>query len=378
MVREGSAWMIEDAGSRNGTFVDGKRVAQRVALHEQAIIELGRTALWFATGEGNDLADTSAQDLPTPLPGISTFDAAFARQLSAGAKLATSNQSIILFGETGTGKEVVARAIHTASRRSGPFVAVNCGALPPSLIESELFGFKKGAFSGAIEDRPGLIRGAQGGTLFLDEIGDLPATTQAALLRVLQEREVLPIGATRPIAVDLRLLCASHRDLEVAAAKGEFREDLLARLSGYVLKLPPLRERREDLGILIASLLTRLGADPQLRFAPEAGYAIVRYGWPRNVRELEQALSTAVALASSGVIELEHLPPNLQPDVVAKVPDEPLDLSPSEVKRRDRLIALLVTHRGNISAVADAMGKHRAQIHRWIERYALDLDRYRK
>src|SRR5207302_1217977 len=189
-------------------------------------------------------------------------------------------------GETGTGKEVIARAIHAASRRPGAFVAVNCGALAPNLVESELFGHKKGAFSGATEDHNGLVRAADKGTLLLDEIGDLPVPTQAALLRVLQQREVLPLGTTKPMPVDLRVVAASHRDLEAEVGAGRFREDLWSRLAGYTAQLPALRDRREDLGLLVAALLARLVQTRPIRFTSEAGLALVQYDWPRNVREL--------------------------------------------------------------------------------------------
>src|SRR6266852_6634237 len=171
--------------------------------------------------------------------------------------VAASTVSVVLQGESGTGKEVAATAMHRLSGRVGPFLPVNCGGLPETLIESELFGSRKGAFSGADKDRPGLFRSADGGTLFLDEIGELPASAQSALLRVLQDGEILPIGATQPIRVDVRFLAATNRNLDAQVARGLFRADLLARISGFAVWLPPLRERREDMGILIAALLNR-------------------------------------------------------------------------------------------------------------------------
>src|SRR5437588_230906 len=165
---------------------------------------------------------------------------------------------VLLLGETGTGKELIARAVHDLSGRTGPFLAVNCGALPETLVESELFGYRKGAFSGAYEDRPGLVRSSDKGTLLLDEIGSLPLPAQAALLRVLQEEEVVPVGATRPLRVNLRVVAATHEDLGVLASQELFRADLLARLSGFTLDLPPVRERREDVGLFLTSLLRKL------------------------------------------------------------------------------------------------------------------------
>ena len=373
IVREPAGWVIEDLGSRNGTFVDGERI-ERSPLVDGTVVELGRTAFLFRLGPPTDRKDVTVAELVAALPGITTFSMAFGTRLAAAARLARSGQSLVLHGETGTGKEVVARGVHVASGRSGPFIGVNCAALPPNLIESELFGFRKGAFSGATEDRAGLIRGAQHGTLFLDEIGDLPAATQVALLRVLQEKEVMPVGAARAVPVDIRVIVASHRDLEHEVAEGRFREDLLARLAGYTVEIPPLRERREDLGLLTATLLARvLPEGRKLRFAPAAGFALVRHLWPRNVRELEQVLATAVALADD-VVEIEHLPPAVQHGAPAPATD---DLAPSETRRREELVALLATHRGNIAAVARAMNVARMQIHRWLDRYGISIDAYR-
>jgi transcriptional regulator with AAA-type ATPase domain len=366
-------WTIEDAGSRNGTFVDGAKV-ERTELEPGALVEIGRTVLLFCLQEPGTTPDVVAGDLDTPIGAIRTFSTAFARQLAGLARVAVTPQSVVLHGETGTGKELLARGVHDASRRKGTFVAVNCGALPATLVESELFGYRKGAFSGATEDRPGLVRSADGGTLFLDEIGDLPLPTQAALLRVLQEREVLPLGATRPVGVDVRVIAASYRDLERETALGRFREDLLARLAGYTVEVPALRDRREDLGILIAALLERIGGTAtSIQLSPDAGMALVRHAWPRNVRELEQVLGSAVALASDGVIELDHLPRTLHEPDAAKLEE----LSPADARRRDELRALLAKHRGNIAAVGRALGVARMQVHRWLDRFGLNVEDFR-
>jgi transcriptional regulator with PAS, ATPase and Fis domain len=368
LVRDGAQWILEDRGSRNGSFVNGSPV-QRGPVGDHDVIELGRTAFVVAALEHSGL-DVDASALAAPIGDVLTFSPAFALELGNLAKVSLTTRSILIGGETGTGKEVLARAVHAASRRSGAFVAVNCGALSATLVESELFGYRKGAFSGATEDRTGLVRAADGGTLFLDEIGDLPLATQATLLRVLQEREVMPVGATRPIAIDLRVVAASHRDLEAEVIAGRFREDLYARLAGFVLELPALRERREDFGLLVAAVLTRAGADVTL--APEAGRALLAYGWPRNVRELDQALGAALALASDGVIELEHLPAAVR---TAKA-DVSLESAPDD--RNAVLRAALAKHGGNIAAVGRELGVARMQVHRWIARYGIDLDSYRR
>jgi DNA-binding NtrC family response regulator len=289
--------------------------------------------------------------------------------------------SDILRGETGTGKEVLARAVHELSGRPGALIAVNCGALPPTLLESELFGYRKGAFSSAVEDRPGLVRAADRGTLFLDEIGDLPLSSQAALLRVLQEREVMPLGGTRAVKVDLRVVCATHRDLEDQVARAQFRADLYARLSGHTFAIPALRERREDLGLLTAALLRRIAPDQDVRLEPEAVRAICRHSWPLNVRELEKCLASAVVLARGAAIGLEHLPAAIGAGVaITGEPGDGAAIDAAKLRRLDRreqLAAALQAHRGNISAVARALGKARSQVQRWLHDFGLDPEQYR-
>ena len=365
--RTGGYWMIEDKQSKNGTRVNGAPVETAV-LADGDVIEAGQTFLLYRH------APRGGESPAVPgLRGLTTWVPALWRALSDVAAIARSPVTVHLRGESGTGKELVAAAVHQASGRSGRFVAVNCGALPEKLVESELFGHRKGAFSGADEDRPGLVRSSSGGSLFLDEIGDLPLPAQAALLRVLQEREVVPIGETRPVRVDLRLITATHRDLESMVAAGRFRPDLLARLTGFLLALPPLRERREDLGLLIAALLRRLAPEraERIGFSRPAARALVAYPWPMNVRELEQALEVALVLAREGQVELEHLPESLREARPAATAPQPSD-------RREQLADLLRRHLGNVSAVARALGKTRAQVHRWIKKYQLDTRGFRR
>ena len=331
------------------------------------VIELGRTFFVFRTGQPI-APDLESEAKPN---GFSTLSPTLASQFEELTRLAKSSVNIAICGPSGSGKEVVAHAIHTISERPGPFVAVNCGALPDELVESELFGHRKGAFSGALEDRAGLIRTAHGGTLLLDEVGDLPLDAQPVLLRVLQERAVLPVGAARPMPVDLRVISATHRKLERLCEQGLFRDDLRARLTGYRAELPPLVARREDLGLLVGALLQRLAPVRvfSLQLAIAAARALFAYDWPLNVRELEKALETAIVLAGSGVIELAHLPAEVrEPATVRRAaPAEEVDET-----RKAELTALLREHAGNVSAVARAMGKARMQIQRWMERYALD------
>jgi DNA-binding NtrC family response regulator len=241
-------------------------------------------------------------------------------------KVAPTDSSILLLGESGTGKELIARSIHLQSRRAGgPFVAVNVGALPESLMESELFGFVRGAFTGAASDREGLIESADGGTLFLDEIGDMPLSTQVKLLRTLESNELRRLGDNSLRVVDVRVIAATHRDLLAEAEAGRFRHDLYYRLNVVQIELPPLRERREDIGLLASYFLERgarkVGRAP-LRFAPEVEVLLERYDWPGNVRELENAVEHAVTVAEGQVIRAADLPaavrsPRLLPRVGA-------------------------------------------------------------
>jgi len=255
---------------------------------------------------------------------------------------------------------------------------VNCGALPPTLVEAALFGHRKGAFTGATDDRPGFVGAAADGTLFLDEIAELPAAAQATLLRVLQDGEVVAIGESRPRRIDLRVIAASHGDLGELVRAGRFREDLHARLAGFELTLPPLAQRKEDLGLLIAALLRRMSPPVvELRLAPAAARALLLHDWPRNVRELDLALRSAVVLAAGRRIELEHLPAAVQ--AAGAEPIEPATpFSPDEEALRDRLVEALREHAGNVAAVGRAMGKGRMQIHRWLKRFGLDLASYRE
>ncbi len=307
-------------------------------------------------------------------------------------KVARTELSVGVTGEAGTGKELVARELHRLAARRGAFQAINCAALPAHLIESELFGYRKGAFTGATAHKPGLIRAAHGGTLFLDEIGDMPLEAQAKLLRVLQEREVLPLGATVPEPVDVRVVCATHRDLEARVAEGVFRGDLLARLREAVLALPPLRSRREDTLRLVRHFLQRagrIGAEPTFSYM----LALAHYGWPYNVRELESAVKLSLALAEGESLDLAHLPAPVQRSLdghgqraeaspAHSAGDMTAPATPVAERRRpppseEELRALLERHGGNLAAVGRELGKARMQIHRWLDRYGIRADDYR-
>jgi transcriptional regulator of acetoin/glycerol metabolism len=375
LARREGVWVIEDAASKNGLLVDGRAV-ERAALTDGLRIEIGRTFFLFRSAvlfapDGPRAVD--AADLAALPAGTATLIPPLERHLAEALRLAAAPAPIMLRGESGTGKELIARALHRASGRRGAFVAVNCAALPPSLAASELFGYRKGAFSGADESRPGLIRAADGGTLFLDEVGDLPEPVQGLLLRALQEREVTPVGATQPVPVDLRVLSATHRDLEAMVERKELRGDLYARLAGGMVRLPPLRDRREDLGLLLAALLPT--AAGEVRLAPRAARALLAHDWPLNVRELEKGLTAACALAGDGTIAPEHLPERLRAAAPAAAGAAPSDLrarlTGHDLDNRARLIELLHQTGGNVSAVARRLGKGRTQVQRWMKRYQL-------
>ena len=370
-------WVLVDTESKNGTIVDGHST-KRAVLTDGSLIELGHTLFYFFERMPiEDGAPALLERAPDGgLPGLVTLMPSWQAELDRIRQIAGSEIPMLVEGESGTGKEVIARAIHQLSGRGGTFVPVNCGALPENLVESELFGYKKGAFSGAQADHPGLVKTADGGTLFLDEIGDLPASSQAALLRVLQEKEVMPVGGTKAVPVDLRVVAATHRDLDDMVADQAFRHDLFARLAGFRIQVPPLADRRCDLGILIGALHTRLFPAEHPGFDIDAARLLLRYPWPLNVRELEQALGTAQVLAGAEPVRAEHLPDTVRSGRPPGAP-RPIVLSESDQKVRDQVVAALREHQGNVSAVARALDKDRKQIQRWIKRFGLDPASYR-
>jgi two-component system response regulator GlrR len=292
--------------------------------------------------------------------------------LSQARRVAASDASVCIFGASGTGKELLARAIHRVSPRAeAPFVAVNCGAIPEGLLESELFGHKKGSFTGAVSDRQGLFQAAQGGTLFLDEIGDMPLPLQVKLLRALEERRIRPVGSHAAFDVDVRVIAATHRKLEERIASGEFREDLYYRLNVVKLYIPTLAERREDIPLLANAFLSRLGSRYQrseLTLSPEAMEMLVSAPWPGNVRQLLNVIEQAVALSATGLI-----PDSLIRQALNAKESEltPLDEA-RKAFERDYLVRILKITGGNVSKAARLAGRNRTEFYRLLERHSLE------
>ena len=467
---------ITDLGSTNGTLYHGRRI-DNVKLAEHDVIRIGDTVYRYAetaierfaayrlTGE-RDLARTPAHGILDPLLiGGMQIDLL----LDQIAKIARTMLSVVVVGESGTGKELVARELHRWSRRPGTFQAINCAAIPANLLESELFGYKRGAFTGATQDKVGLVQAANQGTLFLDEIGDMPLEAQAKLLRVLQEREVTPIGATSPVKVDVRIVAATHRDLDAFVAEGKFRGDLLARIREVPMGLPALRHRREDIYPLVRHFLGRhAGKD----HPTTAAYmlALMHYDFPYNVRELESAVKLSIAMAEGSELDVRHLPTTIRhaleghgargdaassttsplsvvrpassspasafdtrelddiraarrvgkphrddplmrtsgaapvmpsdehsailkkvfdlPGASSSSPTTGVQTSPVRLvgdapdkhamPTEAELRALCERFEGNVSAMARELGKARMQIHRWLDRYDIDVESYRR
>ena len=295
--------------------------------------------------------------------------------LDMAGRVAGSDASVLITGESGTGKELLAKGIHYNSQRSdGPFVAVNCAALPENLIESELFGHVKGAFTGATRDKEGKFELASSGTLFLDEIGDLRIDLQAKILRALQERSVDRVGGSQPITVDARVLAATNKDIDQAVKEGSFREDLYYRLSVIVLHMPPLRDRREDIPLLVDHFLKKFNPSSDVTVEPEALAALRAYGWPGNVRELENVIERASVLRRGAGISLAELPEKLTAEqtsiesIILNLPEAGISLEELE---KNLIVKALEKHRGNQTRAAEYLGITRPTLIYRMEKYGM-------
>jgi transcriptional regulator of acetoin/glycerol metabolism len=366
--RVGNTWEFVDCGSTNGSRVNRVQTEAKT-MSDGDVLEVGRTLFRYRAEmitPVNSAGDVDFRSLQGMQRSFGTLLPWLERDLDTLARVARSEVAVLLLGETGTGKELLARSIHQQSGREGRFVAVNCGGLPPTLIESLFFGHKRGSFSGAVRDEIGFVRAADGGTLFLDEVGDLPPSCQTALLRVLQEREVVPVGATHAVGVDVRIVAATHRPLPSLVKTGAFRDDLYARLSAFTYAVPPLRDRIDDIGVLVSSILARTADESArpLSFSAATAYALIEHRWPHNVRELEQRLKIGALLGSRGRIELTVDTP------------EPLSPTATEGSTQRKAITadeieLALRQTRNVSAAAKALRIHRSHLYRLIRHFGI-------
>ncbi len=371
---------LVDLGSKNGTWIDNVRVEDRAPLHDGALIFIGNHVGIFRLASTIEV-EAIKNELTNPLGPVATVSPPLALACDRLRRLAPSNSELLILGETGAGKEVYARAVHLASGRKGRFVAINCGAIPRELVESELFGYRQGAHSTAHQAKPGLIEEAEGGTLFLDEIGEMTGEAQIKLLRFLQDRELTPLGSTRPRRIDVRVIAATNRTVPGSDGKvaGGLRDDIVARLGAAPIHLPPLRSRIEDLGVLIAHFL-RANAEPKLE--QPAFRALCLHGWPLNVRELEKIVTTAAILTTVGnAIALRDLP-----EPIARGATAPVTPAIAAAARKGggpsptpaQLEELLKRYDGNVADVSRELGKHRAAVWRWLKKFGIGPQKYRK
>jgi DNA-binding NtrC family response regulator len=359
---DGKGCEVRDLGSRNGTFLQGRRITSELAPLG-SVLRVGDTFLEVAV---------KAEEAP-PHPTLRGQSAALRRLVHDIHRVAHSDVSILIEGETGTGKELVAEAIHVLSGRPGRLVAINCASIPPEIAESYLFGHRKGTFTGASQDSDGIFEQAQEGTLFLDEIGQLRLDLQAKLLRVLETRQFLPLGAVATRLTSARFVSATNAKLRVQVGSGTFRSDLFARLAGVEISVPALRQRRSDIPLLISHFLSLAAPEARFVFTPNALELLLLHDWPMNIREL-RAICGRLALAhpAGGLLRTAEVAGVLQsePQDEDRVPtaEGVLASAPS----RAELCDLLRSHRGNVVKLAAHYGKDRRQIYRWLELHGLD------
>lgn len=358
---------LVDLGSKQGTFVDGQS-RDRAELAPGALIRAGRSLLLYV-----DDLDAHAEFVGGELPLAGGFWAR--RLLDFAERFAAADIPLLMLGETGVGKEVAAQVIHRYSNRKGAFHAINCAAIPPELADAELFGHKRGAFSGATETRVGHIEAAANGTLLLDEIGDLPLAIQVKILRVIERREVTTVGSTEVRKVDVRFVAATSRDLDEMVAAGTFRKDLLYRLGGLRIAIPPLRERREEIPWLAFANLDALGSN----ISAAALERFMLSDYPGNVRELLNALQVAhlqAKHAGASRIEIEHVA--LAPPPTRAASPSASDKTSAKAPSRAEVEAAMLAENGNVSRAADRLGVHRAQVYRVLRAQGEDPKRFRQ
>ncbi len=385
---------LRDLGSRNGTYLNGDRV-EGAPLSDQDVIRVGDHVLVVQALEGDDVR--RALEAPAALETIVGDGRAMRALREEVLRSAPGNVPVLLLGETGTGKELISAELHRLSGRVGKFVPVNCAAIPENLAEGELFGYVRGAFTGAVSDSVGLFGAADGGTLLLDEIGEMPMMLQAKLLRALATGEVRRVGETAARKVDVRVIAATNVALVQAVGEDRFRADLLARLAGHVVSVPSLRQRRDDVLVLAAHFLSRaldlrMASTQEMvskSFSPDAAEALVLHPWTFNVRGLEQTIRTSATRVEERRLELAHLGGTFRASGDAtesgrtSAPTSSplqkiLEIRPSAVPTADELRAVIAHFSGNVSRIAGFFGKERRQIYRWAEKYDIDLDEARE
>jgi transcriptional regulator with PAS, ATPase and Fis domain len=395
-------FILQDLGSTNGTYVDGKLATGPVPLRDGALLFLGSQVLVFRIATANEL-EALEEDAASPLAPLPTCSPTLAVTCAKLRRLARTSSEILVVGETGVGKEVFANAIHAESGRPGKLVAINCAAIPRELVESELFGYEKGAHSTAQGRKVGLVELANRGTLFLDEIGDMPSELQAKLLRFLQDRRFTPLGSTRVVETDVRIVAATSR---IPTEKGpQVQDAVLGRLGAQPILLPPLRDRVEDVGRLVAHFMRDV-RDGRV-FEPEAFHALCLHQWPLNVRELSKVLGEAEALSrGADRIGLEHLPDAVTATLTQQldgdddlestdVDHQPTALddgnavagmtkaagAPGRTRRaaptREELVSLLAQTKGSVAEVARRLDRNYAVIWRIVQRYGIDAGKFR-
>ena len=381
-------FVASDCGSRNGSWINAVPVAAvpRV-LRSGDVLRLGEVVGVFEQGHG-----TLEDDGPTSTRAVVGVSAGAIELRNAVARAATDASPVLIIGQSGTGKEAVAREIHRLSGREGPLVIANCAALTSNLADSQLFGHERGAFTGAVRGQPGLFRSADGGSLFLDEIGELPLSLQPKLLRAVERGEVVPLGDTRTLVVDARIIAATNRDLAAEVETGAFRRDLYARLSLFRIRVPRLAERRADLLTWLDVLHQRWQATrdeepgPPLDFSAEAVEVLLLHEWPENLRGLDHLVRALATDPQSGRITRARLAAWAQPSAASPAPSQGVPSpspSPESVERsprppkptREELLEVLETHQWNLRAVARHYARDRRQIYRWLEAFEIELRR---
>lgn len=362
IVVENDRYLLRDLGSTNGTYVDNVRVEQAY-VEPDSVIRVGRSEIRLLTSEVSDTA--------SGFEGLYGQGPVMKQVFELIEKVAASPLIVLIAGETGTGKELVARAIHRRSSRSaGPFTVVDCSAIPENLMESELFGHERGAFTGASSSRKGAFELADGGTLFLDEVGELGPQLQPKLLRVLERQEIKRVGASRPTQVDVRVLAATNRNLKKEVKEGAFREDLYYRLSVLEVSLPRLRDRQDDIPLLVGHFMKQSVAGSNKRISPAAMELLTSYEWPGNVRQLRNVIERALLMCEGNEILTEVLRPLLPAPVSSNTGAFPREASLTDIEKK-AIESALRASRGNKTAAAKRLGIAYSTLYEKIKKYGL-------